>query len=109
MFNSYGVFVESDQITNALHVVLSELGIRPEHDLKIVSCNAEKLSLGPLDPRPASIDIHSSEIGCKTIDFLIARFKNRTIPPSSLVLRPKLLPGEALSPSSANRATAPKR
>ena len=109
VFNPDGVFVQSDQITNALHAALSELGIRPEHDLKIVSCNAEKLFLGPLDPRPASIDIHSSEIGRKAIDFLIARIENRTTPPSSLVLRPKLLPGEALSPSSGNRATAPKR
>ena len=109
VFNPDGVFVQSDQIINALHAVLSELGIRPEHDLKIVSCNAEKLFLGPLDPRPASIDIHSSEIGRKAIDFLIARIENRTNPPSSLVLRPKLPPGEALSPSSGNRATPPKR
>jgi hypothetical protein len=52
---------------------------------------AEKLFLGPLDPRPASIDSHSSEIGRKAIDFLIARIENRTTPLSPLVLRPKLL------------------
>ena len=108
-FKPDGVFVESDQITNALHAVLSELGIRPERDLKIVSCNAEELFLGPLDPRPASIDIHSAEIGRKAIDLLIARIENRTTTPSSLVLRPKLLAGEALSPSSGNGATARKR
>ena len=108
-FKPDGVFVESDQITNALHAVLSELGIRPERDLKIVSCNAEELFLGPLVPRPASIDIHSAEIGRKAIDLLIARIENRTTTPSSLVLRPKLLAGEALIPSSVNGDTARKR
>lgn len=103
-FKPDGVFVESDQITNALHAVLSELGIRPERDVKIVSCNAEELFLGPLDPRPATIDVHSAEIGRKAIDLLIARIENRTTPPGSLVLRPKLLASEALSPSSGSSA-----
>jgi len=89
-----GVFVYSDQITNAFYRLLAEKGIRPQRDIQIVSCNAEVLFLSPLHPRPATIDIHSAEIGRRGVDMLIWRIKNIEAPPSSVMIRPKLIPGE---------------
>ena len=89
-----GIFVQSDQVTNALYGLLAERGIRPQRDIQVVSCNAEELFLGPLTPRPATIDIHSPEIGRRGVDMLIWRIQNREAPPCSVIIRPKLIPGE---------------
>ena len=89
-----GVFVHSDQITNALYTLLAEKRIRPQRDIQIVSCNAEELFLSPLHPRPATIDIHPAEIGRRGVDMLIERIEKRERPPASIILRPKLIQGE---------------
>ena len=89
-----GIFGQSDQVTNALYSLLGEYRIKPQQDIQIVSCNAEELFLGPLHPRPATIDIHTAEIGRRAVDLLIARLQNPAMPPSTVVMRPKLIPGE---------------
>ena len=94
--NPEGIFVHSDQIANALYSVLAETGVRPQRDVHIVSCNAEELFLSPLHPRPATIDIHSGEIGRRGVDLLISRIRHREAPPISVIIRPKLIPGESV-------------
>lgn len=89
-----GVFVQSDQITNSLYALLKEAGLRPQQDIQIVSCNADELFLSPLHPRPATIDIHTSEIGRRGVDLLITRMHNQGGPFSSVIIRPNLIPGE---------------
>ena len=93
--NPQGVFVESDQITNAFYNLLAENSIFPQRDLYVVSCNAEELFLNPLHPRPATIDIHSAEIGQRGVRALIARVEDRQAAPSLLFIRPKLLEGDS--------------
>ena len=90
-----GIFVHSDHIANALYTLLTAKGIRPQHDIQIISCNAEELFLSPLQPRPATIDIHSPEIGRRGVDTLIWRMQNPSAPPSSTIISPKLIPGES--------------
>ncbi|MEI8037786.1 MAG: LacI family DNA-binding transcriptional regulator [Verrucomicrobiota bacterium] len=88
-----GIFVYSDQITNALYALLAEQGVRPGRDIEIVSCNAEDIFLSVLNPRPATIDICSAEIGARAVDALIWRMKNHNASPCSVIIRPKLIPG----------------
>ena len=90
-----GVFVSSDQVTATLYGLLAEQGIRPGKDLEIVSCNAEDLFLSSLSPRPASIDIRSAEVGARAVDVLIWRMENRDASPSSVLIQPKLIPGDS--------------
>jgi len=89
-----GLFAYSDQVANALYPLLARNGIQPDKDLKIVSCNAEELFLSPLHPRPATIDIHSTEIGTRAVDTLLWRIQNPTAAPTVVIIRPKLISGE---------------
>lgn len=90
-----GVFVYSDQLTNALYGVLAAEGVRPGRDVRVVSCDAEAAFLGALDPRPSTIDIHASEIGRRALDLLLWRTENPSAPPSAVCLRPRLIEGAA--------------
>ncbi|MFH1497104.1 MAG: LacI family DNA-binding transcriptional regulator [Verrucomicrobiota bacterium] len=88
-----GVFVYADQLTNALYGILATEDVRPQRDVKLVSCNAEAAFLSALDPRPATIDIHPTEIGRRAVDLLVWRIENLSAPPSSVCLRPRLIEG----------------
>ena len=92
-----GVFIYSDQATASLYGLLAEQGIRPGTDIEIVSCNAEEMFLSPLNPRPASIDIRSAEIGVRAVDALIWRMENRDASPASLLIQPKFVPGDSVN------------
>jgi len=89
-----GLFVHSDQVTNALYPILAENGVRPMQDLMIASCNAEDIFLGPLYPRPATIDTHPSELGSRCVDTLLWRIQNPADSPTHLILRPQLIAGD---------------
>lgn len=91
-----GVFVYADQLTNALYGILAAEGVRPQRDVKLVSCNAEAAFLSALDPRPATIDIHPTEIGRRAVDLLIGRIETPSAPPSTVCLRPRLIEGAAV-------------
>ena len=91
-----GVFVFSDLATVSLYGLLAEQGIRPGKDLEIVSCNAEDMFLSLLNPRPATIDIRPAEVGARAVDTLIWRMENRDASPASLLIQPKLIPGDSV-------------
>lgn len=89
-----GIFVYSDQVANAIYPLLLRLGIRPDVDVKVISCNAEELFLSTLRPRPATIDIHSNELGVQAVETLRWRIQNPAASPTTVVVRPQLIPGE---------------
>lgn len=91
-----GLFVHSDDITNPLYPLLEKHNINPGKDMQIVSCNAEEIFLMALHPRPSSIDIHPMEIGRRGVDQLLWRIENKDAPPSTVVIRPKLISGEEI-------------
>lgn len=91
-----GLFVYSDQVANAIHPLLMRLGLRPDVDLKLISCNAEELFLSTLHPRPATIDIHSTELGVRAVETLLWRIQNPMAAPTVVVIRPKPFPGDIL-------------
>jgi DNA-binding LacI/PurR family transcriptional regulator len=86
--------VHNDHITNALYPLLTKRGTKPGKDIHIISCNADQLFLTPLHPRPASIDIHPAEIGRRGVDQLLWRMENKDDAPSTILIRPRLVPGE---------------
>jgi DNA-binding LacI/PurR family transcriptional regulator len=89
-----GLFVHSDNITNSLYPLFAKNRIKPGKDIRIVSCNADELFLSALHPRPSSIDIHPGEIGRRGVDQLLWRIENKEAPPSTVIIRPQLVPGE---------------
>jgi LacI family transcriptional regulator len=86
-----GVFIVSDQATNGLYPLWASKGALPMKDFQVISCNAEQLWLAPLHPKPATIDIHSDELGRRAVETILWRIKNKSAPLSSVILAPTLV------------------
>jgi DNA-binding LacI/PurR family transcriptional regulator len=71
-----GLFTLNDLTTAMLTPVFSRNGLRPEQDIKIISCDKEESRLAALHPRPATIDIHPDEVGRLAVERLIYRMRN---------------------------------
>lgn len=66
----------SDYILPYLYRALRAKGIEPQTQLSIISCDNDELSIGPLDPSPATIDIRIKTIGQHAIRQLQWRLAN---------------------------------
>ena len=58
-----GLAVASDGLIPPLYAALREIGVEPQSDVTIVSCNREEHILATVAPRPATIDIRADVIG----------------------------------------------
>ncbi len=86
-----GLFVHADALTQCLYPILIERGIRPGVDVDIVSCNNEKILLNGLNPPPATVDIHASDIGARAVEQLLRRIEHPDEPRVTLALEPELI------------------
>ncbi len=73
---SAGFFVPDDNVTALLYPILYEKGIKPCHDVGIVSCCNEQAYLTALKPRPATIDLGHKLMGHRAVEQLIWRIKH---------------------------------
>lgn len=89
-----GVFFVTDTLTAVAYSVLYEKGVVPGRDIEVVSCDNQELLLGPLHPRPASVDIHADEIGRKCAAQLLWRFEHPYDTLVKIVVTPELEPGD---------------
>lgn len=89
-----GLFIDRDSTTARVYPMLARLGIQPAKDLTIISCDNEELALSALSPRPATIDLGASEIGCRVVRRLLMRIENRDEPPVLIQTMPQLHPGD---------------
>jgi DNA-binding LacI/PurR family transcriptional regulator len=51
------------------------------------------MALAPLDPRPATTDLGTEEIGMRAVRRLLLRIENRTEPPVVIQATPRLVAG----------------
>lgn len=86
-----GLFVHADAITQSLYPILQERGMCPGQDIEVVSCNNETLLLNGLNPRPATVDIHCSEIGRRAVEQLLRRIEHPNASRVLLALEPELV------------------
>ncbi len=74
--DSVGIFVPDDNITALVYPILRENGIKPERDVRIISCCNEQAYLSALKPRPATIDLGHQLMGHRAVEQLIWRIKH---------------------------------
>jgi DNA-binding LacI/PurR family transcriptional regulator len=89
-----GLFIDRDSTTARVYPMLMRHGVQPGRDVIIVSCDNEEVALSGLYPRPASIDLGATELGCRVVRRLLLRIENRDEPPVFIQTMPRLAPGE---------------
>ncbi len=93
-----GLFIPDDSLTVLVYQALAEHGIKPEQDIRIVSCDNESTYLNALHPRPATIDLEPEATGRLAVEQLIRKLE---IPNEngqvSVLINPRLIPGERWS------------
>ena len=91
-----GLFISQDIEAIGLYPHLAHYGVRPGHDVQIVSCNNDQ-SLALLSPRPATIDLDAPSIG----KWALRRLLNRIIHPEEafiqMLVKPVLVPPQHVS------------
>ena len=90
-----GLFCPFDLLTAGLYPLLLARGINPGRDLEVVSCNNEALLLQNLHPRPATVDIHASEVGRRAVGQLLWRLDRPKALRATITLAPELVPPES--------------
>jgi DNA-binding LacI/PurR family transcriptional regulator len=71
-----GLFILNDQSTSTLVPILYRHGTRLDREITIISCDNEESRLAALQPRPATIDIRSEEVGYRAMVRLVSRMRN---------------------------------
>ena len=89
-----GLFIDRDATTAQVYPLLLKQGIEPGRDVIIVSCDNEEVRLSPLYPRPASIDLGTTEIGARAVRRLMLRIANPDEAPVFIQAMPRLVPGD---------------
>ncbi|MGB7157498.1 MAG: LacI family DNA-binding transcriptional regulator [Tepidisphaeraceae bacterium] len=84
-----GLFVSQDVETIGLYPLLVQRGIRPGRDVTIVSCNNEE-SLAMLNPRPASIDLGTDDLGRRALTRLLNRIAHPNEPSLRMLVAPSI-------------------
>lgn len=94
-----GVFIPDDQISCLAYKALLERGGRPGTDLAIVSCGNEAVYLRGLTPRPTTIDLAPEMTGRLAVEQLLRMVREPEAGRrASMLVLPKLVPGETPSP-----------
>lgn len=86
-----GLLVSQDVETIGLYPMLVQRGIRPGRDVHIISCNNEQSGLAMLNPRPATIELGSDEIGRWALRRLVNRIARPSDPPIRMLIAPTLV------------------
>ncbi len=86
-----GLFISADMLAPPTYRALKRLGIKPDTDIAIITCNNERPYLAELSPSPAVIDIHAELIGAEAVKLLDWRRANPDEPSRTLMIEPTLV------------------
>ncbi len=84
------IFTPLDIIVAGLYNALRKHGLVPGKDVEVVGVNNDGILLDPLDPRPASVDIHAEAVGRKAVERLLWRMDNPKAMLERLELEPEV-------------------
>jgi DNA-binding LacI/PurR family transcriptional regulator len=85
-----GLFVPTDLLLSQVYPLLHAGGIKPERDLRVISCDNEIERLSALFPRPASIDIRAEYIGRCAVRQLLYQLEHPGEPPTRILVAPQI-------------------
>jgi LacI family transcriptional regulator len=85
-----GLFISRDADAIEVQPRLQKLGLRIGHDITIVSCDNDEVRLGLLDPKPASVDLCTEEIGRRALNRLTGRIRKPDEHPVRILILPRL-------------------
>jgi LacI family transcriptional regulator, galactose operon repressor len=100
-----GLFAFNDMMAISLHGCLLKAGIIPGKNVEIVACDNERNILSTINPRPATIEIHPTQIAKRTIEQLIWRLKNPYEQPVSIIIEPELIKKNKLNKEIGHEKT----
>lgn len=100
-----GLFISRDEETVFIQSRLAARGIRPDVDVKIVSCDNEQVRLAALHPRPVSIDLNAAQIANHAVNRLIERIKRPAEAPVRILVAPKLVIPASVVPTGSIAST----
>lgn len=95
------LFVESDILVAPIYQSLTAIGITPQRDIEIITCNNERPYLSTVEPKLTVVDIQPQVIGRRTVDQLLWRVANANAPAMRIMVSPVLVvndPGQAPTP-----------
>jgi DNA-binding LacI/PurR family transcriptional regulator len=87
-----GLHIPADDFALLAYEVLKDMGIKPGVDMEVISRRNQEMYLSQMDPRPATIDINTDEMGRWATETLLRRIANPNAPVGSrLLVPPKLI------------------
>jgi LacI family transcriptional regulator len=96
------VFVPADSIAAVLYRALSSCGVKPGHEIAVISCNNERSLVAGLWPALTTIDAHLRRVGQLAVEQLTRRvtgvFDGVAV---DLTVAPTLIPEASLAPRAA--------
>jgi LacI family transcriptional regulator len=90
-----GLFISNDATTAQVYPLMQRLGIQPDRDIAVISCDNEEIRLSGLYPRPASIDCGAEEVGWRAVQQLVTRIENTDEPGIQINVAPRLVVPES--------------
>lgn len=85
------LFVPGDRLCVAVYSILQDMGIRPQEDLTVLSCNNDGPFLYTMFPRPATIGMNVDVIGRRAAEIVLWRIANPEDQPVRILIRPELI------------------
>ncbi len=85
------LFLGMDAYAPSVYRWLHQRGLRPGHDVAIVTCNNERPFLTGLDPAPVVIDIHADHLGVRAVEHLRWRITNPQAAAEQVLIAPRLI------------------
>jgi LacI family transcriptional regulator len=82
--------LQSDMLAPAVYEILTEMGVRPQRDITIITCDNEAKYQQVLNPAPLVVDIRTAEIARQAVDTLLWRRQHPACPALRILIRPTL-------------------
>lgn len=85
------LFIPGDRLCIAVYAILAEMGVKPQEDIAVLSCNNEMPFLTAMVPRPATIGMNAEAIGRRAAETALWRLDHPGEPPLRILVRPELV------------------
>jgi len=92
------IMLQTDVFARPIYRQLEAKGLRPQHDIAIVTCNNERVFLSGLEPAPYVVDLQAEAIGRRAVDQLFWRQKHPNDPAMRIMVQPSILGPSTASP-----------
>jgi len=90
------VFAPDDSVCTMIYRAMTRRGLQAGRDLSVLSCNNEQPLLMGLYPTPTTIEVHAEQIGCRAVEQLAWRIKNRNEANIEIGVEPSLVEGGSI-------------